>query len=177
MEAPVLSALAQFWNPNLRCFELPSLDLVPTIEEYDIMLKIPLKKNAGVYLYKGSHIGGRKIAKLIDLQINQAESEKKAWKKSLLEDHLERQAELRNWENFNKTLALLIYGLILFQFRLGMVDQEAMDVFYQYETQGMNPIPAILAETLLSVKICCQNDGGTLRCCSHLLYVWIVTHL
>ena len=41
VEGPMLSALTQFWNPNLRCFELPSLDLVPTIEEYEEMLNIP----------------------------------------------------------------------------------------------------------------------------------------
>jgi len=154
MEKSMLSALTQFWNPNFRCFKLPSLDLVPTIEEYDEIMKIPPKRNARVYLYKGNRVGGKKIAKLIGLQADVTQLEKNMWKKTLLEDHLEKQAELGNWENFNKTLVLLIFGLVLFLFKLGMVDQEAMDVFYQYEMERATPIPAILVDTLLSVDIC-----------------------
>ena len=122
-------------------------------------------------------MGGKKIAKLIGLQADPVKLEENVWKKKLLENHIEKQAELGNWENFNKTLVLLIYGLVLFPFKIGMVDQEAMDVFYQYEKEGATPVPAILADTLLSVNICRQNEGGTLKCCSHLLYIWIMTHL
>jgi len=177
VEKSMLSALTQFWNPNFRCFELPSLDLVPTIEEYDEIMKIPPKRNARVYLYKENHVGGKKIAKLIGLQADATQLEEKIWKKALLEDHLEKQVELGNWENFNKTLALLIFGLVLFSFKLGMVYQEAMDVFYQYEMERATPVPTILAETLLSTDICRQDNRRTLKCCSHLLYVWIMTHL
>ncbi|KAJ1378137.1 hypothetical protein SESBI_48163, partial [Sesbania bispinosa] len=60
LETSVLSALAQFWNSNLRYFELPSLDMVPTIEEYDVMLGLPVKEKAKVYLYQGSYVAKRK---------------------------------------------------------------------------------------------------------------------
>jgi len=153
VEKSMLSDLTQFWNPNFQCFELPSLDLVPTIEEYDEIMKIPLKRNARVYLYKGHHVGGKKIAKLIGLQADVAQLEENMWKKALLKDHLEKQAELGDWENFNKTLALLLFGLVLFLFKLGMVDQEAMDVFYQYEMEKVTPVPVILADTLFSANI------------------------
>ncbi|KAJ1402772.1 hypothetical protein SESBI_27763 [Sesbania bispinosa] len=52
-----------------------------------------------------------------------------------------------------------------------------MDVFAQYETQGLNPIPAILADTFLSMEVCQKKNGGALKCCTHLLYVWIITHM
>ncbi|KAJ1378138.1 hypothetical protein SESBI_48164, partial [Sesbania bispinosa] len=52
-----------------------------------------------------------------------------------------------------------------------------MDVFFSYENQGVNPVPAIVADTLLSLEICHQKKGGTLRCCNHLLFVWLITHL
>ncbi|MED6200579.1 hypothetical protein PIB30_086606 [Stylosanthes scabra] len=39
METPVLSALSQFWNSSIRAFELPELDIVPTIEEYSVMIR------------------------------------------------------------------------------------------------------------------------------------------
>ncbi|KAJ1391034.1 hypothetical protein SESBI_36959 [Sesbania bispinosa] len=52
-----------------------------------------------------------------------------------------------------------------------------MDVFAQYETQGLNPVPAVLADTLLTLEVCQKKNGGTLKCCTHLLYVWIITHM
>ncbi|KAJ1422752.1 G-patch domain [Sesbania bispinosa] len=67
LETSVLSALAQFWNSNLRCFELPSLDMVPAIKEYDVMLGLPIKEKAKVYLYRGSYVAKRKAADLIGL--------------------------------------------------------------------------------------------------------------
>nr|KYP31586.1 hypothetical protein KK1_048009 [Cajanus cajan] len=63
----MLSALAQYWNSDFRCFELPHLDLVPTIEEYELILRLPLKEEAGVYLYKGNYVSRGKIAGLIGL--------------------------------------------------------------------------------------------------------------
>ncbi|KAJ1407998.1 G-patch domain [Sesbania bispinosa] len=58
-----------------------------------------------------------------------------------------------------------------------MVDHAAMDVFAQHETQGLNPVPAILADTLLSLEVCQKKNEGVLKCCTHLLYVWIITHM
>ncbi|KAJ1378042.1 hypothetical protein SESBI_48256 [Sesbania bispinosa] len=46
-----------------------------------------------------------------------------------------------------------------------------------YETQGLSPIPAILADTFLSMEVCQKKNGGALKCCTHLLYVWIITHM
>lgn len=69
IEASILCSLAQFWNLDLRCFELPILDLVPIIEEYEIMLKLPTKEKAGVHLYKGSYVARRKVVELIFLPI------------------------------------------------------------------------------------------------------------
>ncbi|KAJ1416977.1 hypothetical protein SESBI_16919 [Sesbania bispinosa] len=158
----VLSALAQFWSSDLRCFKLPHLDLVPTIEEYEVMLGIPVKKNAEVYSYKGSHVSQKKIADKIGLPTNQTGFEirgsMKGWKKKLLEDHLENLAREGKWNLFKPTLALLKYGLVLFPFTLGIVDQAVMDVFFFYETQGMNPVMAILANTLMSMEICHKKD-------------------
>ncbi|KAJ1377762.1 hypothetical protein SESBI_48562 [Sesbania bispinosa] len=143
VKTPVISALAQFWSSDLHCFELPNLDLVPTIEEYTRMTR-------------GAIQGLRK---------------------SFLEDHLEALAGRGSWYYFNKTLTLTIYGLVLFPFAPNMVDHAAMDVFAQYETQGLNPVPAILADTLLTLEVCQKKNGGTLKCCTHLLYVWIITHM
>ncbi|KAJ1378423.1 hypothetical protein SESBI_47883 [Sesbania bispinosa] len=129
----------------------------------------------------GRYVDERKIAKLIGLHPDQLKFEKRGeiqgLRKSFLEDHLEALAGRGSWHYFDKTLALTIYGLILFPFAPNMVDHAAMDVFAQYETQGLNPVPAILADTLLTLEVCQKKNGGTLKCCTHLLYVWIITHM
>lgn len=99
------------------------------------------------------------------------------WNRNFLEDYLETLAEKKNWEFFNTTLALLLYGLIIFPFTIGMIDHTTMDVFFAYETRGENPILAILANTFLSMEICHQKKREMLRCCDYLLFVWLVTHL
>ncbi|KAJ1412079.1 hypothetical protein SESBI_20720 [Sesbania bispinosa] len=181
VKTPVISALAQFWISDLHCFELPNLDLVPTIEEYMRMTRLPIDNNIRVYSYRGRYVNERKIAKLIGLHPNQLKFEKRGaiqgLRKSFLEDHLEALAGRGSWHYFNKTLALTIYGLILFPFAPNMVDHAAMDVFAQYETQGLNPVPAILPDTLITLEVCQKKNGGTLKCCTHLLYVWIITHI
>ncbi|KAJ1394598.1 hypothetical protein SESBI_34058 [Sesbania bispinosa] len=165
----------------IRCFELPNLDMVPTIEEYGLMVRLPVKEKEVVYQYKGRYVDEKKIAKLIGLLPNQLKFEKRGsilgLRRTFLEDRLKVLAEQGHWKHFKITLALTIYGLILFPFTSDMVDQAAMDVFFQFEENGANPVPAILADTFLSMMVCHQKKGGYLRCCSHMLYVWIMTHL
>ena len=52
-----------------------------------------------------------------------------------------------------------------------------MDIFHVVETQRRSFVPVDLAETLLSLVVCKEKKGGKLRCCSHMIYVWIMTHL
>ncbi|KAL2340389.1 hypothetical protein Fmac_008329 [Flemingia macrophylla] len=134
-----IRVLVHFWSPSLHCFEFPQFDLVPTLEEYELMLRWP--KSAGVYTYRGAHIAVDKVATLIKLASHQSalvgSGNIKGWKLKLLEDHLSSLAEKEDW----------------------------------------SLMPAILADTLLSVNFCHQKKGKTLRCCSTLLYVWGITHL
>lgn len=186
VEKAALSALAQFWKSDIRCFELPNLDIVPTLEEYKRIIGFPVKESAGVYTYGGSYVDGKKIARLIGMPAHQFSLGKKgsvhAIRKAVFENHLEDLAREGNWAYFSKTLALAIFGLVLFPFTVDFVDQAAMDVFFQYEMQGAHPVTAILADTFLSMEVCHEikgdeKKGGTLRCCPHLLYVWIITHV
>jgi len=59
----------------MRCFELLTLDPVPTIEDYDIMLKLLAKEKARVYLYKGSY--NKKVIELIGLSMDRVEFKSK----------------------------------------------------------------------------------------------------
>ncbi|KAL4380077.1 hypothetical protein GQ457_02G021220 [Hibiscus cannabinus] len=38
---PMLRALIKFWNPSYRCFTINGIDLMPTVEEYSELLRVP----------------------------------------------------------------------------------------------------------------------------------------
>ncbi|KAF1887120.1 hypothetical protein Lal_00046358 [Lupinus albus] len=53
---------------------------------------------------------------------------------------------------FKPALALAIYGKTLFPFVNDMVDQGAIDVLHKFRKFGVNPVPAILSDTLLAFQ-------------------------
>ena len=42
VEKPVLKAVLRFWDPSYRCFTYGREDLVPTIEEYSVLIGLDL---------------------------------------------------------------------------------------------------------------------------------------
>ncbi|XP_020206436.1 uncharacterized protein LOC109791539, partial [Cajanus cajan] len=94
----------------------------------------------------------------------------------MIEDHLSSLAGEGDWLAFNKTLALAVFGMILFPFYANTVDHAAMDAFFAWDVHMKSPVPAILADTLLSVHLSQQKQGKIIRCCTSLLYVWGITH-
>ncbi|KAL2340401.1 hypothetical protein Fmac_008341 [Flemingia macrophylla] len=127
-----IRVLVHFWSPSLHCFEFPQFDLVPTLEEYELMLRWP--KSAGVYTYYGAHIAVDKVATLIKLPSHHSvlvgSGNIKGWKLKTLEDHLSSLAEKEDWSAFNKTLALIVFGTTLFPFHADIVDHATIDDFF-----------------------------------------------
>ncbi|XP_020225244.1 uncharacterized protein LOC109807129 [Cajanus cajan] len=173
-----LRALVHFWRVDLHCFEFPQLDLVPTLEEYELMLRWP--KSAGVYVFHGSYVAVERVATQVKLPSRSSvlvgNDSIKGWKLAMIEDHLSSLAGEGDWVAFNKTLALAVFGTILFPFHANTVDHAAMDAFFAWDVHMKSPVPAILADTLLSINLSQQKQGKTIRCCTSLLYVWGITH-
>ena len=180
-----LKVLARYWNSSLRCFEFPDLDLTPTIEEYACMTGLSLKKDSVVYFHYPHTTSdaeiARKFGEVLGIPANQIKVcghvGARGLKMGFLEDYMKQLQDKGDWETFKKVLALTIYGLVLFPSTLNIVDHAALDVFQAVEVGGRNPVPAILAETFLTLNFIQQKGKGTVRCCIHLLYVWIMTHL
>ena len=42
VEEPVLRATLKFWDPSYRCFTFDKEDLIPTIEEYSVLISLDL---------------------------------------------------------------------------------------------------------------------------------------
>jgi len=73
---------------------------------------------------------------------------------------------------FETILALLIYGIVLFPNVDSFVD---MNVIQIYLTQ--NPVPTLLANTYFTIHDRTIKARGTILCCTHLLHIWITSHL
>ncbi|KAK8684181.1 hypothetical protein V6N13_040212 [Hibiscus sabdariffa] len=81
----------------------------------------------------------------------------------------------RNSHKKAQLLTVAIYGYMIFSRILGYIDVAILDLFNQLE-HGINPVPAILAETFISLNACRELEGGRFRGCAPLLMVWIKSH-
>ncbi|RDX92415.1 hypothetical protein CR513_25464, partial [Mucuna pruriens] len=71
----------------------------------------------------------------------------------------------------------LVYGTVMFPHGDDFIDLAAIDVYLSKRDRGENPTIALLTNTYYTLNHCCERKGGNLRCCSHLLYLWLTTHL
>ncbi|MBA0638635.1 hypothetical protein Godav_022223 [Gossypium davidsonii] len=110
-------ALAQFWNPVYSCFTFGGVDLVPTVEEYMVLLrcsKIQADKansravNVPTFLKKLMNITEMNTKKKVDV------------------------------------FALSVYGLVVFPKALGHVDETVTDLFDRLDKR-VTPVPLLLA--------------------------------
>ncbi|KAF1888517.1 hypothetical protein Lal_00011290 [Lupinus albus] len=99
------------------------------------------------------------------------------WLQSTLERHLHKLVGQKEWISVKPTLALLIYGLVMFPSVPDTVGLEAMRVFYKVYKWKVDPVPAILGDTFIALSNCHKKGFHKIRCCAHLLYVWMATHV
>ncbi|KAF1855441.1 hypothetical protein Lal_00031905 [Lupinus albus] len=175
-----MSAMIQYWNPTLRVFEFPNLDASPTIEEYEVLLDIGKSGRLKVYQFTDhQNVTESLIEELIGTRPEPFDIIKQGeiygLKTAFLKKHLIKTIEQGDWVLFKPTFALAIYGVVLFPFVYDMVDQAAIDVFTKFKKFLVNPVPAVLAETLLSFQMCHERGVHKVRCCIQLLYVWMMT--
>ncbi|KAF1879780.1 hypothetical protein Lal_00039726 [Lupinus albus] len=175
-----MGTMAKYWNPSLRVFEFPNIDASPTIEEYEVLLDITPFSRLKVYLFTGTHdITEVLIEELIGVRpttsniIKQGPYSGLKW--SFLKKHIDQMVGKGDWDLFKPAFALAIYGKVLFPFVNDMVDQCAIDVLTKFKKFGANPVPAILADTLLALQRSIEKGIPKIRCCAQLLYVWMIT--
>ncbi|KAF1855396.1 hypothetical protein Lal_00037368 [Lupinus albus] len=171
-----LNALTQFWNSDLGVFEMPRLDTVPIIEEYQQLLLC--RRGHGIYI-PGGDAPTNAMRKIIGLApADQLErKDNQGWLQSALERHLHKLVGQKEWISVKPTLALLIYGLVMFPSVPDTVGLEAMRVFYKVYKWKVDPVPAILGDTFIALSNCHKKGFHKIRCCAHLLYVWMATHV
>ncbi|KAI5401007.1 hypothetical protein KIW84_065735 [Lathyrus oleraceus] len=171
-----LQTLLQFYDPELRCFTFQDYQLAPTLEEYSILLSIPIQHQTP-FLDVPKEVDFRLIARALRLSVEEVS---KSWKSSgdvvglplkfLLRVAIV-EAEKGNWEVFHAQLAAMIYGIILFPSMPNFIDFTAISIFIRG-----NPIPTLLADTYYAIHSR-HGKGGAIRCCLPLLFKWFMSLL
>ncbi|KAL4376932.1 hypothetical protein GQ457_02G030970 [Hibiscus cannabinus] len=176
---PMLRALIKFWNPGYRCFTFNSIDLMPTVEEYSELLRVPNIIEDRIYTKPKRNTN-------MPAQLAAFTGRSEEWASKLIFKKGENSCF--SWfdiANITRTyldplkkadlIPIAIYGLVIFPRVLGYIDVALFDVFDQFR-YGINPAPAILAETFISLNACRELEGGRFRGCAQFLYVWIRSH-
>ncbi|XP_016667536.1 uncharacterized protein [Gossypium hirsutum] len=143
-------ALVQFWNSAYKCFTFGETGLVPTMEEYTILLRCPkiqVRKtyarvfSSQTFVKKLMSISGMSEPWVTTRIQQKGDSKCIPWE-NLRDLILTHPDERKRVDIF----ALSIYGLVIFPKALRHVDETVIDLFDRLE-KGIISVPAILAET------------------------------
>ncbi|RDX62140.1 hypothetical protein CR513_59562, partial [Mucuna pruriens] len=176
-----LAILAQFYDVRLRCFTFKDFQLAPTLEEYERILGMPIREPT-VYFHKGYFPSWGAVAELLkrpEVEVREAKRAQNGIEglpREYLEEVLAQHREAKNWQAVIDTLALLVYGIVLFPQLEDYVDMATVDVLLAVKEKNENLVPAILADTYYTLNCCLSKRGKNLRCCIHALYLWMTTH-
>jgi hypothetical protein len=175
VDTVALTTLAQFFDSHLRCFTFQDFQLLPILEEFEIILGRSMEGRA---CYVREIPTEKDIAKALHLEKEEVSSLRESrdiegFSKRALEAKAQEKLFVGNWKAHNAILALLIYGLIMFPSYDYFVDMSAVGVFLTG-----NPAPTLLADILFS--LCDRRGikkGGQVVCCVRLLIVWFLMHM
>ncbi|GAU40821.1 hypothetical protein TSUD_398050, partial [Trifolium subterraneum] len=184
LEIPVqvdaVTALAQFYDPPLRCFTFQDFQLAPTLEEFGQILDfsrkklVPYKRIGQVPKLEDLAV----LLKISDLNLHfKTERGASGFRRDYLEMMATNFAKDREWESLGEVLALLIFGLVLFPNQKNFIDVAAISVFWAVRVNKEDPVPALLADVYYTLHMRYENRGGLMLCCIPLLYSWFISQI
>ncbi|KAI5417151.1 hypothetical protein KIW84_041952 [Lathyrus oleraceus] len=171
-----LIELSNLVNDELRCFTFQDYQLAPTLEEYSILMNVPIRYQVP-FIDVPKEVDFRVVARALYLSIKEVSDN---WKSSgdvvglplkYLVRMAKEEAKKGNWEAFNAQLAIMIYGIVLFPSMPNFVDFAAITIFL-----GGNLVPTLLADTYYAIHSR-HGKGGAIRCCLPLLLRWFLSLL
>ena len=111
-----------------------------------------------------------KLLRIFNLDLEKNATELK-WK--LLEVELGKKSGSEK----KRLTGLGILGLMLFPNQTGLISLDVAAAYVEYENTQVNLVAAILAETIITLNHCRRTEKGAMKCCTQLLYIWIVSHI
>ena len=177
IEEDMVKVLFQFFYPLHHCFTLPDYQLVPTLEEFYQLLRIPI-------LNKLPFNGTKReptpedVVQALHLQPSdikghwETRSGVKGFMAKFLFEKVQDCWNSLDLQAFEEIVALLIYGLVLFPNPDHLIDVNAVKIFISH-----NPVPALLGDVLHSLHSRTMKRRGAHMCCIPLLARWFVSYL
>ncbi|XP_027911440.1 uncharacterized protein LOC114170156 [Vigna unguiculata] len=155
VQVAALTALAQYYDPPLRCLTFQDFQLVPTVEEFEHILGLSMKGKVP-YRYSDQHISTVTLAGILKVH----------------------PAELEGFgETFMDVLALTFYGAMLFPNMENIVDHTAINVFVAYKNHLESPVNVVLADMYGSLNLFHEFKKKKMLCCLPVLYVWFISRI
>jgi len=121
IEIDIVTALAQYYDSSMRCFLFQDFQLLPTIEEYEQILDLPLDGEIP-YKHCEQHSSIPTISSITKIPQDMLKSRlifvrnTRGFSQRFLEAHLQQLSIKEDWETFIDVLALILYGTILFPY-------------------------------------------------------------
>ncbi|KAI5433216.1 hypothetical protein KIW84_020481 [Lathyrus oleraceus] len=172
-----LITLAQFYDLPLRCFTFQDFQLAPTLEEFERLVRIPMKDKS---LFEGTdeYLPLEVIASELHMDEKEAKDNletkgnTKGFSLSFLLERAHTLLKAESWDACYSAIALAIYGVVMFPNMDGFVDMTAICVFLT-----RNPVPTLLANVYYHISHRYTKKRGLIACCAPLLYQWFLEHL
>ncbi|TYH27898.1 hypothetical protein ES288_A02G104300v1 [Gossypium darwinii] len=175
LDVALLKAMVCFWDPTYWCFTFNEVDMVPTIREYLSLLYYDFRDPLRIYWKRNVDFRGP-LANLMELPADTVKSRLKDKNGSYISWSDIRNAMGKASGDIHLALfAFAVYGLIVFPKALGYVNVELADFLIQNE-KGVNPAPAVLAETIILLNFIRRKGDRRFLGCTLLLFVWMKSH-
>ena len=175
----MIKAAIRFWDPKRNCFNFNNIDLVPTVEEYRRLLDLPVEENIKVYKPDPQKSCKAPLSQFLKISRKQASSlvlEKEGRETVPLRfiwDEMKKLPEAKAHELYT----LAVYGVVIFPMEDSeYIDGCVLDLALQV-MEGIDPTPAILAETIRSLSQIHTTGTGRFIGCLPLLSTWLQSHL
>ncbi|XP_050915374.1 uncharacterized protein LOC127130401 [Lathyrus oleraceus] len=172
-----LVTLAQFYDLPLRYFTFQVFQLAPTLEEFECLVRIPMK-NKPLFGGIDESLPIEIIASTLHMDEKEAEANletkgnTKGFSLRFLLERAHTLLKAESWDACYSAIALAIYGVVLFPNMDGFVDMAAICVFLTG-----NPIPTLLADVYYYISHRYTKKKGLISCCAPLSYQWFLEHL
>lgn len=164
VQVEVITTLALFYDPLLRCFTFQDFKLAHALQEFGLILDPPRKK-------KGPYQGIGQIIKIEDLAMTlnipiadlllhfKIDREVQGLRRKYLGIIAKRFADTGEWESLGDVLALFIFGLIFFPNLDNFIDSTTTSVFWAVKNKRMTQYMLfLLVYTILCIRVMAKGN-------------------
>jgi hypothetical protein len=188
-EVPVnwdmIKAMAWFWDNERRCFVINDNDYGPLLEEYEAIFQGNRVNCRTTYTPFQKTVVTKKLARFFEVDhidvTQEVREETRVNIKTLivLRNRLLTKygvGESKFKEIKLKTFALAAFGLILFPTEDKLIDSHLYDLMIGIWHAKVNPMIAVLAETVATFSTLNEKRDGWFKACPQLFQIWAMQH-